>query len=895
MGRFPFNAPSLRRLGILLPALAFSGVVVAVQREPAPGMMAGVAKVDITPAYPILLSGYAGRTTESEGVGQPLFAKALAFGTAREDTAVLVTVDNVGVPGTMTEEVYKRVSAKEPFPRANFTVCSSHTHNGPMLTGVLPFLFSRDIEAAQQAVIDRYSAELTDKLEQVVLSAIRDRKLATVTSGEGKAGFARNRRPQGGPVDQSLPVLAVHGPDGKLRAMLANYACHCTTLSSNTHGGDWAGFAQEYMERDHPGSTAMISIGCGADANPHPMGSLQAAQAQGREIANEVSRLLGSPMKPLTRTPEGALSHFNLPYEPLPDRPQWEALALKPGITGYHARKNLERLDRGETLPTALPYSVQTWKFGRDLAMVFLPGEVVVDYSLGLKKEFDNLWVTAYANDVPCYIPSTRILKEGGYEGGGAMAYYDRPARLGPSTEDKILGEVRKLLPEFFRAREARAAFGKAQANGVARITSASTFFDYTSWLGVLPFAHCHQTDGKSHVIWETAAAPDELEPGKSQVFRFPGGMGHLLQPAGSFELKVNGTRVLDFGVELNDHNWSNAGGKVRMSYEVKEAGAQDSNGIFTVQIENALLTAGEPVVFEVTGSATKSLRWFGVYSLSKDTVALQSTESQPPGRELIDLATPDARRMEIIRRHPERSAEILQEMILDLTPGTTEESRRIPWIWNVTIAAARRNEAEEIRSLLEISLPQPGAPLHDWQAVVIGGGLINGISQAGPWPGERIREIIGKNEELLARWHQSLHQALGMADDGKIPHGTRYDALRMTPLLPWEKCAAQLVKYLAKDKNAELQQGAVSGLADVDHPEAASQLVKAFAGLTDSNKTFALDALLRSPERIDILLEAIAAKKITRSDLGEERIAKLASLEDLLQRARARELLSTF
>ena len=221
------------------------------------------------------------------------------------------------------------------------------------------------------------------------------------------------------------------------------------------------------------------------------------------------------------------------------------------------------------------------------------------------------------------------------------------------------------------------------------------------------------------------------------------------------------------------------------------------------------------------------------------------------------------------------------------------EEYRRIPWIWNVAIAAGRRDQPGEIRELLDISLPQPGTPLHDWQSVVLGGGLINGISQAGTWPGARIAGIIGQDEALRARWNRSLQLAVLMADHEKVPHGTRYDALRMTPLLPWEKCRAQLQRYLARDQNAELQQGAVSGLADVDQPEAGRLLVEAFDGLTDSNKNFALDALLRSPERIDLLLEAVSAKKITRQDLGETRAAKLLSLGDQTRREKARALLT--
>src|SRR5207249_6993789 len=117
-----------------------------------------------------------------------------------------------------------------------------------------------------------------------------------------------------------------------------------------------------------------------------------------------------------------------------------------------HARVNLARLDRGEALQTKINYPIQTWTFGDQLAMVFLPGEVVVDYSLRLKREFDRsrLWVNAYANDAPCYIPSERVLKEGGYEGGGAMVYYDLPGPFRPGLEDRIVAAVKGLLGKPF-------------------------------------------------------------------------------------------------------------------------------------------------------------------------------------------------------------------------------------------------------------------------------------------------------------------------------------------------------------------------------------------------------------------------------------------------------------
>ena len=84
--------------------------------------------------------------------------------------------------------------------------------------------------------------------------------------------------------------------------------------------------------------------------------------------------------------------------------------------------------------------------------MVFLSGEVVVDYDLRLKSEFDpsRLWVTSYAHYVPCYIPSRRILTEGGYEAEDSLWYYDRPGRISTNAEDLIINTVHGLLPKSF-------------------------------------------------------------------------------------------------------------------------------------------------------------------------------------------------------------------------------------------------------------------------------------------------------------------------------------------------------------------------------------------------------------------------------------------------------------
>ncbi len=425
----------------------------------------GAAAVDITPDYNVRLSGFGFRRAESEGVHQRIWVKALAVDDQKNGPAVLVTVDNLGVPNSMVRSVALRLQKKKGLKPERLTITATHTHTAPMLTNVAPTLFSLPIPKEHQVHIDRYTRDLEKWIEEAVLGALKDLQPGSLEWGVGSVGFAINRRGNRGPqpVDHDLPLLVARTTAGKIRAIHVSYACHCVTLRNNRIGGDWAGYAQAAMQQNHPEAIAMVSIGCGADQNPKEMIRAAAGDLdfgiplkQGREIATEVNRLLGLGLNPISAPLNTRQAKLLLPFDKHPTRPEWETLAKRAGAVGYHAQVQLARLDRKEKLQESIHYPVQTWAFGDQLAMVFLPGEVVVDYSVRLKEEFDRtrLFVHSYANGSPCYIPSERILKEGGYEGGGAMIYYDRPTRLAAGIEAKIIDEVHRQLPKEFRARK---------------------------------------------------------------------------------------------------------------------------------------------------------------------------------------------------------------------------------------------------------------------------------------------------------------------------------------------------------------------------------------------------------------------------------------------------------
>lgn len=458
---------SVERLGVVAcavwcsavssPALAFTDAEdISNESET---VLVGFSKIDATPDYPVRLNGFGFRREESEGVTQRVWVKALAIGEDPKSASVLLTIDNLGVPDWLVQQVAQRLRAKLGLDPSRFTVTFTHSHTTPMLRGASSTIFGTPIPADHQAHIDRYTDQMAAWMEEAATKAIESRAPALLEWGIGDIDFAVNRRTNGGPVDHDLPALFVKDLEGKVRGVYTTYACHCVTLSNNKISGDWAGFVAEAIEAEFPGAIAMVSIGCGADANPSSgvtSDNVEAASLQGRAIASEILRLSKGALRAVVGNPTVRTERIELPLQSTPERQEWEERAKSTDVaTANHARVQLAKLDRGEKLWTSVSYPIQSWTFGDDLSMVFLSGEVVVDYALRLKRELDGnrVWIHGYSNDFPFYIPSERILKEGGYEGGDSMIYFDMPSKFEPGLEEKIVGTVRRLVPVAFNAK----------------------------------------------------------------------------------------------------------------------------------------------------------------------------------------------------------------------------------------------------------------------------------------------------------------------------------------------------------------------------------------------------------------------------------------------------------
>jgi hypothetical protein len=449
---------TLPRLAPLLIAALFA---LPARAADAPTWKAGAARVKITPERPMWMSGYSSRTKPAEGTLIDLWAKALVLEDPDGHRVALVTADLVGIPRDLSVAVCADITKKHKLPRECVCLAVSHTHTGPVVGSNLNAMYFLDDE--QQRLVEDYAKALREKLVEVVGTAIGNLEPADLTRGNGYVTFAVNRRnnkepdvpklrDQGqlkGPVDHNVPVLAVRDKQGRVKAVVCGYACHSTVLPFYQWSGDYPGFAQIALEKKYPGAVALFWAGCGADQNPLPRRSVELAEKYGQELARGVAAVLDAPMAPVTGGLSAAYTEVNLPFADLPTRDKLvEDSTSKDRYVAARAKDLLQQIKEKGSLAGSYPYPVQAWQLGRDLTFVALGGEVVVDYSLRLKKELgrDATWVAGYTNDVMAYIPSLRVLKEGGYEGGGAMVYYGLPTVWGPKVEEVIVAAVHEQV-----------------------------------------------------------------------------------------------------------------------------------------------------------------------------------------------------------------------------------------------------------------------------------------------------------------------------------------------------------------------------------------------------------------------------------------------------------------
>lgn len=414
---------------------------------------AGAAAIVITPEEPLWLAGWAVRTAPARGTVSDLYARALALEDPEGSRFVLLTVDLIGVSRAITDALARQVHERFALERERLLVCASHTHCGPEVRpDKVPFF---GIPPEFAARIPAYVDELTNRLVRVVAAAIDDLQPGQLRVGWALAEFARNRRGTAGVVDHEVPMLEVTGAAGRRRTVVFGYTCHNLVMppGDGRYCGDYAGFAQAALEAEGVAPVTFFIAGAGADQDPEPRGTLKLARRHGRELAGAVARVLADPgsLRPVTGRLGVAFEEVSLDFQPLPTRAQLEAdRASADRPVRAKAAYLLERLDQGDRLPTSYPCPVQVVALGDALRLIALGGEPDVDYALAFKRRHSAggrmVWVAGYANDMFGYVPTARLLREGGYEGSRSLLWSALPAPFAEDSESRIHRAVDRLV-----------------------------------------------------------------------------------------------------------------------------------------------------------------------------------------------------------------------------------------------------------------------------------------------------------------------------------------------------------------------------------------------------------------------------------------------------------------
>ncbi|MFC1604231.1 neutral/alkaline non-lysosomal ceramidase N-terminal domain-containing protein [Planctomycetota bacterium] len=418
-------------------------LIIAVFGSSAKGSLkGGTAKVDITPPIGAWLSGYGSRKKPSEGILDPLYAKALVLDDGQEKIAI-VSADLLWVPLEMTNEIRRQVQEKIGIPQENIMICGTHTHFAPKIDRI-----DKNWPDAAIAEIDESYVEVLKKkiFDSIMLA---DKDIKDVNLGVGKGEMTeivynrRTKKPDGtvamtfnlpaaspdltfGPIDPELCVLRVDDSDGSLVAAVVNYACHPVSGDPNREkffyiSADYPGYTAGVIEQAEGGNCIFL-LGTAGNMNP--------VRLNRKHPRMQIGKALGG----------AALRHIQF------TQPCGEVKisALKRTVA-LPIKKDLppdRLLSVGKDKETQNT-EIQVLRIG-DIYIVGLPGEVLVEIGLEIKAKagIENLFVVSLANDAVGYVCPRAAYKEGGYEPGSGT-------NLAPGADEIITEQALKLIEQI--------------------------------------------------------------------------------------------------------------------------------------------------------------------------------------------------------------------------------------------------------------------------------------------------------------------------------------------------------------------------------------------------------------------------------------------------------------
>lgn len=405
-------------------------------------LLAGAAKVDITPEPGLRMWGYSTRTKGATGTLDPLMAKAVVLKLG-ETSVAIVSLDLGRTPEeALLEQLRERTAAVCGI--SNLFVTASHTHHAPTME-------------QYTGETNDYPQQVIKHIEDIVVEAAGRLEPVTLGVGHGTADYAHNRRhylPDGrvamqwrnaereptAPVDKEYTVIRLDSAAGKPLAVLFHYACHPVVMGGDNYlySADYVGATSGVVEAEFGAPCLFLQGACGdinpyVDKTPLDEGGVEAMRKMGRDLGQQIlataQQIETAPLDP---------PRLEFVQKEIPTAVRWDvnnsevytvlARAYRTRFTNY-----LAPLLKSGTLPLHLT----TLLIGEDLALIGMPGEIFVQFQLELKaaSPVKNTLLVGYTHGYHAYFPTIRDAAAGAY--GGKTATY-----VAVGTGERFLNEA---------------------------------------------------------------------------------------------------------------------------------------------------------------------------------------------------------------------------------------------------------------------------------------------------------------------------------------------------------------------------------------------------------------------------------------------------------------------
>ena len=461
----------LRTSLVALAVLVWGGAAQAAQESRSSGktstLLAGFAREKITPPLGTRMMGFAFRDYKEgcQTIHDDLYTRALFL--KHGDERFLILAYDLCFLGREEADRFKGALGREfDLAPRQILLNSSHNHAGCMVgtwywAGVFPpdrsylsQLTQATMTAARKAHDSMREAKMSVEVGKTTLPMSRRKP-----DGKGDIAFAPN--PDGQIYDR-LPVMMLKDKADKPICLMFSVSAHPSMVMGWDISADYPGVACRLLD-EHLGTTAAMFLqGCGGDANARPIGEgsdkwrradWEILEQAGRQVTDEVLRTLDKGLKPVKPNLRSAITEMRLPLQKTPPRSEVEDVvnqtkpeARESNMRYQWATRQIEKLNRGEQLPTDVGTTLQVLRVGDGVNLVGMEGEPVAGWGY-LFEDFCGAGVIfplGYCNGQGLYLPVTKMLPEGGYE---VVSYweYGLPAPLAPGLEKVVVETLQRL------------------------------------------------------------------------------------------------------------------------------------------------------------------------------------------------------------------------------------------------------------------------------------------------------------------------------------------------------------------------------------------------------------------------------------------------------------------